>query len=197
MSEMAMSEQQLAELRAARAGDAAAFDALLAQYMPMLEHQLSTVRARSGDGLSTEDEKDMRQEAHLAFFRALLSYDEEQSAVSFGLYAKICVSHALVSAWRKMTRTAEPLEESALELLTTEERDDPTRRLREQEDYDALCRMIVRTLSPYENAIWQAYMAGETVTGIARRLGKDTRSVHNAIYRIRRKLREQIESPRG
>ena len=193
MSEIAMPEQQLRQMQAARAGDARAFDALLAQYMPMIEHQLSMVRAREGTSFFPEDEKDLRQEAHLAFFRALLSYDVEQSAVSFGLYAKVCVNHALISACRKLHRLPELLDAQVLETLPTEERDDPTRRLREQEDYDVLCHIIMRALSPYENAIWQLYMSGETVTGIAKRLGKDTKSIHNAIYRIRRKLREQIE----
>jgi DNA-directed RNA polymerase specialized sigma24 family protein len=65
--------------------------------------------------------------------------------------------------------------------------------VREQEDYEMLCRTVACVLSPYENQIWQRYVAGATAAEIAARMGKDTRSVHNAIYRIRHKLRRTID----
>ena len=176
-----------------REGDAQAFDALLEQYMPMIEHRLQIVRSQN-TALTAEDEQDLRQEAHLAFYRALLSYDMKQQEVSLGLYAKVCVEHALTSVLRKMNASAPSLvsldPEEMAALPAEDGTGDPTRRLREQEDYEALCRVIARTLSPYENNIWQRYIAGATVSEIAHALGKDTRSIHNAIYRIRRKLRE-------
>jgi RNA polymerase sporulation-specific sigma factor len=171
----------------AKAGDQTAFDALLAQYAPLIEHRLLCARARRSDILP-EDEKDLRQEAHLAFFRALLNYNIEQQEVSFGLYAKICMENALVSALRKMHAT-ESLDYATLVSLPAGTDEDPSRQLREQEDYEALCRRIARVLSPYENAIWQRYIAGMTAAQIAEQLGKDARSIHNAIYRIRHKLR--------
>lgn len=187
-----MQEKEL--MLRAREGDAQAFDALLSQYMPMIEHRLQIARSQHL-ALTAEDEQDLRQEAHLAFYRALLSFDMAQGEVSLGLYAKVCVEHALTSALRKMSALSSPslvaIDPEELAALPAEDgTGDPTRRLREQEDYEALCRVIARTLSPYENNIWQRYIAGATVAEIARALGKDTRSIHNAIYRIRRKLRE-------
>ena len=172
----------------AKTGDQAAFDDLLTQYTPLIEHRLQTVRARRPDILS-EDEKDLRQEAHLAFYRALLGYNVEQQDVSFGLYAKICIENALVSALRKMRPSGELLDYDTMISLPAGSEEDPSHRLREQEDYEALCRRIARALSPFENAIWQRYIAGMTVQQIAEQLGRDARSIHNAIYRIRRKLR--------
>lgn len=185
-----MAEREL--MLRAREGDAQAFDALLAQYMPMIEHRLQIARSQN-TALTREDEQDLRQEAHLAFYRALLSYDMAQEEVSLGLYAKVCVEHALTSALRKMSASSPSLvalDPEELAALPAEDgTDDPTRHLREQEDYEALCRIIARTLSPYENNIWQRYIAGATVSEIASVLDKDARSIHNAIYRIRRKLR--------
>jgi RNA polymerase sporulation-specific sigma factor len=186
-----MGEREL--MLRAREGDAQAFDALLAQYMPMIEHRLQVARSQHA-ALTAEDEQDLRQVAHLAFYRALLSYDMAQGEVSLGLYAKVCVEHALTSVIRKMSASSPSLvaiDPEELAALPAEDgTGDPTRRLREQEDYEALCRIIARTLSPYENNIWQHYIAGATVSEIASALGKDTRSIHNAIYRIRRKLRD-------
>lgn len=183
-------------LCSARKGDQQAFDALLTQYMPIIEHQLSGIRSRYNT-VTSEDEKDLRQEAYLAFYRATASYDVTQHEVSFGLYAKICVENGLISALRKLRPSTLPLDMellSAVPDIATES--DPTRRVREQEDYEALCRTIAGVLSPYENQIWQRYIAGATASHIAEQMGKDTRSVHNAIYRIRHKLRRAIGQER-
>jgi RNA polymerase sporulation-specific sigma factor len=172
----------------AKQGDADAFDILLTQYGPLIEHRIQTARARRPDILP-EDEKDLRQEAHLAFYRALLSYNAEQQNVSFGLYAKICIENALISALRKLAPIADLLDYETMISLPADREEDPSLRLREQEDYEALSRRIARILSPFENRIWQRYIAGMTAPDIARQLEKDTRSIHNAIYRIRNKLR--------
>ena len=183
-------EEQAAQLLSlVRAGQTAAFDALLTQYIPLIEHQLHGVCAKN-PLITAEDREDLRQEAHLSFYRAVMNYDTEQHEVSFGLYAKICVENGLISALRKMRPGSLPLDMEALAAQPTQSgEDDPTRRLREQEDYEALCRVIARTLSPYENNIWQRYISGATAMEIATALGRDVRSVHNAIYRIRHKLR--------
>jgi RNA polymerase sporulation-specific sigma factor len=175
-------------LTRAKEGDQVAFDTLLAQYTPLIEHRLSVARARRSDILP-EDEKDLRQEAHLAFYRALLGYNEGQHEVSFGLYAKICIENALISALRKIRPAEETVDYDTLTALPADSWEDPTQRLREQEDYEALCHRIARALSPYESAIWQRYIAGMTASQIAEQLGRDSRSIHNAIYRIRNKLR--------
>jgi len=175
-------------LSLAKEGDQAAFDTLLTQYTPLIEHRLSIARARRSDILP-EDEKDLRQEALLAFCRALQRYNTDQQEVSFGLYAKICIENALISALRKLRPAEETVDYDTLLTIPADMSEDPSRRLREQEDFEALCHRIACTLSPFENAIWQRYVAGMTAPDIARQLGKDTRSIHNAIYRIRNKLR--------
>jgi RNA polymerase sporulation-specific sigma factor len=180
--------ETLTLLSRAKAGDQTAFDALLTQYTPLIEHRLSVARARRSDVLP-EDEKDLRQEAHLAFYRALLGYNADQQEVSFGLYAKICIENALISALRKIRPAEETVDYDTLATLPADSREDPTQRLREQEDYEALCHRIARALSPYESAIWQCYIAGMTASQIAEQLDRDSRSIHNAIYRIRNKLR--------
>jgi RNA polymerase sporulation-specific sigma factor len=180
--------ETLTLLSIAKTGDQAAFDTLLTQYTPLIEHRLQAVRTRRPDILP-EDEKDLRQEAHLAFYRALLGYNVEQHDVSFGLYAKICIENALVSALRKIQPSSELLDYDTMVSLPAGNEEDPSQRLREQEDYEALCHRIARILSPYENAIWQRYIAGMTASQIAEQLGRDSRSIHNAIYRIRNKLR--------
>lgn len=179
-------------LENARGGDQQAFATLLAQYSPLIEGQLS--RLRSVDtALTREDEQDLRQEAYLAFYRALMSFDTAQTRVSFGLYAKICMDNALLTARRHQYR-AEPLDDAVLADVPGND-DDPTRRLREEEDFRSLYRVVEQTLSPYENSIWQRFVSGQTAAEIATALGQDTRSIHNALYRIRHKLRSRLTPP--
>ncbi len=179
----------VSQLAKARAGDPTAFATLLARYSPMIESKLHRKR-RSVPSLTPEDEKDLRQEAYLAFFRAIQTYRTDQEAVLFGLYAKICVENALLSAIRQLRPAAETLDPAQWEAIPDGEGvHDPTRHLREEEDYRSLYDKIERVLSPMENNIWHCYTAGMTAGEIARTTGQSIRSVNNAIYRTRQKLR--------
>ena len=69
----------------AQAGSREAYLALHSKYRPLLESSV----ARFGTSEMTLQEKaDMREEAERVFLGAITSYDTEQDAVDFGLYAK-------------------------------------------------------------------------------------------------------------
>ena len=70
--------------------------------------------------------------------------------------------------------------------------EDLAARLVEDESFRQLCRTVRGQLSDLENRVWWPYVTGVSVSEIARDLGRDERSVHNAIYRIRRKLRAHL-----
>ena len=69
---------------------------------------------------------------------------------------------------------------------------DPVVSLLEEERLSRLYEQIRLCLSPFENRIWQLFVLGKTAKEIGVIVGKDERSVNNAIYRIRRKLRASI-----
>ena len=60
------------------------------------------------------------------------------------------------------------------------------------ESFRQLCRTVRGHLWDFENSVWWPCVTGASISEIARDLGRDERSVHNAIYRIRRKLRERL-----
>ena len=171
----------------AQAGSREAYLALLARYRPLLEASV----ARFGAAEMTDQERaDMREEAERVFLGAVSSYDTEQDAVDLGLYAKICLHNGLISEWRHLQSLRRipslPLSEGELTVP------DPARLVEEDERFERLCRTVRGHLSDYENRVWWQYVAGVSVADIAEGLGKDERSVHNAIYRIRKKLREKL-----
>ena len=174
----------------AQAGSQEACSLLLSRYRPLLEASV----ARFGSAELTEQEyADLREEAERIFLNAIFSFDPEQEGVELGLYAKICLRNGLVSEWRHLCslRRAAPLPLQEQELIEP----DPASQLEEEERFHQLCRTVRGLLSDFENTVWWQYVTGVSVADIARELGRDERSVHNAIYRIRRKLRERLTPP--
>ncbi|MBO5354845.1 MAG: sigma-70 family RNA polymerase sigma factor [Clostridia bacterium] len=169
-----------------------AFDDLLEMYDPLVRAEV----AHYTSGLDAFDVDDFRQVAWLALYRASLSFDLSQSKVEFGLYAKICISNALSSflrAWLINSKTELPVPDEWLAEWDDGE-GDPAHLLMEEEAVQLLRARIRKVLSPFENCVWNLYMAGCSAKKIGRALGKEPHSIENAVYRIRRKLRAELRS---
>ena len=168
-----------------------AFEELLRRYEPLLVSQVAKFSESNASDFLRED---LYQEATVAFYHSILAYDTDQTEVEFGLYAKICISNALVSQLRKWKhRPCEPLAESEHENFFIHESEDPSESILEQERVNALCLVIRNNLSAFEYRVWQYYMSGRTAGEIARLVGKEEKSISNAIYRIRKKLRAVLQ----
>lgn len=175
----------------ARRENQEAFSALLSKYRPLIESQVSKFYSEEIVGLNRDD---LRQEAVLTFYNSILTYDIEQSEVEFGLYAKICISNALISQLRVHKKhTAEQLTESSNTMFFVHDSEDPSNDILEEERVIALYSVIRKNLSAFEYRVWQLYMSGRTARDIGTLVGKDERSVNNAIYRIRKKLRALLQ----
>ena len=175
----------------AQGGSREAYLALCARYRPLLESSVS----RFGTAEMTLQERaDMREEAERVFLAAISSFDTEQEAVDFGLYAKICLRNGLISEWRHLSARRRVTAAWLAEEEVTEG-EDPAARLVEDERFRQLCSTVRGHLSELENRVWWQYVTGVSVADIAKDLGRDERSVHNAIYRIRKKLRERLTPP--
>lgn len=171
-----------------RAGDDAAFEELLKSYTPLIE---ASVARTLGEELYSLHADDFRQEATVTFYNSILTYDTEQHEVEFGLYAKICISNALISQLRGLCkRKNERLApDSGDGLFENGGEDDPSAKILEQESLSELYAVIRENLSEFEYRVWRLYMSGRTAKQIGLMIGKDEKSVANAVYRIRKKLR--------
>ena len=175
---------------AVRNGDQVAFATLLERYTPLID---AAVAKFSSDEAFSLYREDLKQEASLVFYNSILAYDLEQNEVEFGLFAKICIHNALVSVLRSLKRrTEEPIAQIPESLLTVQDFDDPLSRMLERERLKSLYAVIRKNLSDLEYEVWQLYMSGRSSAEIAERLGTDQKSVNNAIYRIRKKLRDRL-----
>jgi RNA polymerase sporulation-specific sigma factor len=169
------------------AGNSEAFSMLVDRYNPMLKKILSTYTT---DEMSKEDVEDLTQEELIAFYRAIINFDREQNDVEFGLYAKICITNSMISYKRAAAK------KSNESLIGDEEMNsifDPDGEVSEffqrQESERELGEQIEKTLSQYENEVWSYYVNGYSSREIATKLGSSEKSIDNAIFRIRRKLK--------
>ena len=176
-------------LEAAQKGSLEACDSLLTRYRPLLRSLCSKYAL---ENMSLQDREDLREEAERIFLCAVSTYDLTQHVVSFGLYAKICLRNGLVSELRRFRRRKRLDVVPATEEMVS--RDDPAEHVAEEERFRQLYGMVRSRLSSFENEVWWMFVSGMSYADIACRVGKDERSVYNAIYRIRRKLRGTMES---
>lgn len=180
----------------AKQGDQDAFERLLENYRPLISSLVKS--AVSEFPFSDSDYEDLYQEAVILFFRALERYDTEQEDVAFGLFAKICIRNGLITQAKKLQKRLHLLSLDGTGAAGDTDEiplDEPYHRLVEEESYRALYENVRATLTPYENRVWWLYLSGRTAKEIASALEKDEKSVHNAIFRIRRKLRSVIPHP--
>ena len=173
----------------AKQGDEDAFERLLADYTPLI---VSSVGGCISEFLLAEsDYEDLYQEAVILFFRAINRYDTEQDGVAFGLFAKICIRNGLSTQAKKLQKRIRIVESNAPDC----DEPAPDEHVIEEERCKTLYENVRNTLSAYENRIWWLYLSGRTAKNIALELETDEKSVQNAIYRIRRKLRAIIPHP--
>ena len=173
----------------AKRGDEDAFERLLADYTPLI---VSSVGGCIHEFLLAEsDYEDLYQEAVILFFRAINRYDTEQDGVAFGLFAKICIRNGLSTQAKKLQKRIRIVESNAPDC----DEPAPDEHVIEEERCKTLYENVRNTLSAYENRIWWLYLSGRTAKNIAQELETDEKSVQNAIYRIRRKLRAIIPHP--
>ena len=184
-------ESTLSLIDRARGGDQEAFSTLKEQYSPLL---ISRVTKHTLADMTVQDVEDMRQEALIVFCNAVYNYRSSEDSVEFGLYAKICIDNGLASFVRSYLRRAQ---NKALSLdgahISAASGKDPLQALVDKENAAELVRSIKKILSDYENNVWWLYVSGLSVSEIAGKLGvDDVKSISNAIYRIRKKLRERF-----
>ena len=177
----------------AQNGDQNAFVRLLEMYDPLISSMVSKFRI---DGMSVADEEDLRQEAILAFYSSLVSYDSSISGVEFGLYAKVCICNRLVSQTRILKRhmSYSVLSYDSEKLLDyIAEYEDPAAKIVEIESERSLLRLINDNLSKYEQKVFRMYVSGMSSADMAEKLDASEKSINNAVYRIRKKLKNIIK----
>lgn len=168
-------------------GDSDAFTELVEIYNPLLKKILN---AYTTEEMSKEDVEDLSQEELIAFYRAIINFDKEQTDVEFGLYAKICITNSMISYKRAAAKKSNEslIGDEEMNSITDPEGEVP-KFFEMRESERELGQQIEKTLSDYENEVWSYYVNGCSTKEIAIKLNSNEKSIDNAIFRIRKKLK--------
>ncbi len=168
-------------------GDEDAFADLTVRYKPLIDSMAHSYYKKCESGVFARD--DFLQEATLAFYSAVCTYDTS-SSVTFGLYSKICIRNKMVSMLRASAKKEKKDKKHQKERATWRE---PVQNLLEKENAQDLKKKIQGVLSVFEWSVFCLYVEKKSYSEIADALGKAEKSVDNAIYRIKTKLKKLIE----
>ena len=169
------------------AGADQAFAELLSRYTPLMRSRVS-MYSFSGAELS-----EAMQEASIALHSAALTYDSEKcDGVTFGLYAGVCISSRLKSMIRKSAR-----ENQGTEVISKTEKIASGHDLESYIATRDLCERVMQAarglLSAFEFEVFRMGFERYSTKDIAEALGRTSKSVDNAKWRISKRLRESRE----
>lgn len=191
-----MSDEELVEIY--RNGDGRAADVLMEKYKNLVRK-----KARSYY-LAGADNEDLLQEGMLGLFKAIRDYRADREA-NFMTFASLCISRhirSVVTTYNRKKNSPLNTYVSFDELicdedgtgvrladtLTDESDSNPERLVIGRESTDNIRTEINNNLSRMEKQVLKLYMEGLSYARIAGILNKSTKSVDNAIQRIRNKI---------
>ncbi|MBQ7846903.1 MAG: sigma-70 family RNA polymerase sigma factor [Clostridia bacterium] len=191
-----MAEQQDINnlLSLVKKGDQQAFYMLAEQFEPLIAG--AAKRFCKPPVFAPEDAQDLRQEAMLALFKAAKRYDAGQNAVTFGLYAKICINNRLICARRHRLRklrtdgrgVGRPRKEAPIKKGNKGRVPLPT-----DIQLERLMALARHDLTDIEEKAFDLYLSGATYKEIAQQLGCSVKMVDNALTRAKRKVKKHAQ----
>jgi len=181
----------------ARKGNDTALDILMNRFKPLVKSKAKDYYLTGGDM------EDLIQEGMIGLYKAVLNFDCEKG-VKFAAFATLCVVRQIQTAIKTASRKKHmPLNtslslhsETTPELHLDEIHDhnvaNPETLLLGREAYKNIDDFIHENLSGLEHQVLTLYMEGKTHEEIATALGKNAKTVDNALQRIRRKIGKGI-----
>ena len=199
----ALSDEDLLSLH--RAGDARAEEALYARYKQIVRSKARTYF------LIGADREDIIQEGMIGLYKAVVDYQFDKNA-SFRSFAELCITRQIISAIKAATRKKHvPLntyisfnrpayesenERPLIDVLTSTRISDPEEVLIGRENYAAVADSIEHSLSRLERDTLGLYLYGYSYQQIADHLQVTSKSVDNAIQRVKKKLEARLKEMR-
>ena len=149
------------------------------------------------------DTDDLIQEGMIGLFKAVRDFQPGREA-TFATFARMCIDRQIYSAIQNSNRQKHLPLNSYVSLNQEDESspiwelsvENPEEIIIDQETTRDLQQKISDYLSPMENKVLDLYLKGEGYVEIGRILGKSTKSIDNALQRIRAKIREVISQNR-
>jgi RNA polymerase sporulation-specific sigma factor len=194
-------QRELADLQLvmrARNGDDKALDELIRRYSGFVRLKASSYFLAGGDA------EDLIQEGLIGLYKAVRDFSPDLS--SFRSFAELCVTRQIITAIKTATRFKHaPLNTyvsfshtpagqesdgdcSLGDALPGPSVDDPSVCVISTEELQSLVFTLGSGLSKLEADALKLYLEGESYETMAERLGCDTKTIDNALQRVKRKV---------
>lgn len=183
----------LDEIRSAAAGDHDVFRVIAEKSAPLIQSVLSRIT------VPVDEKEDLRQEALIGLYKAVMLYDAD--CASFSTFSYICIRRTVLSALKKYNNKSNSLLRNSLSLSDSSDDDsdpllsfparegDPEQILVDRENHARFLSRLDSELSSFEQNVLKLYLSDCTHDQIALALSVSRKSVSNALQRIRNKLK--------
>ena len=160
----------------------------------LLSRYIFSIEARAKNFAMAFSE-DLVQEGFIGLLSPVENYDENKN-VKFSTYANVCIRNKMISAFDKQ---ADIVKEEAWETPEKEFHDPaeiPENIVVEKERLKEIYDKIISALSEQEWRVFQLFLTGLAYNQIALELNVSTKTVDNAMQRVRRKLKSVLRTGR-
>ena len=188
----------------AKNGDIEATNWILRRYRQFVRLKANSYFLAGGDG------DDLTQEGNIGLFKAIRDYEYGRST-TFRSFAELCVTRQIITAIKTASRQKHhPLNSyvsfshspssndydgrTLADLIPSGRSSDPVQQVISSEEVISLTDCLVRQLSPLESRVLKYYLEGNSYEVIAEQIGHDTKTVDNALQRIKRKVTQHLDS---
>lgn len=154
------------------------------------------------------DKEDIYQEGMIGLYKAIRDYNPQKST-SFKAFAEICVTRQIITAVKTATRQKhiplntyislnkpiyeEESERTLLDVLAGLKISDPEELMISKEKMDYIEDKISKVLSGLELEVLTSYLDGKSYQEIACDLERHSKSIDNALQRVKRKLEKCLD----
>ena len=188
----------------AKEGKPDAYDAIIRRYRGFVRLKASSYFLLGGES------DDLIQEGLLGLYKAVRDYRTDRES-SFRNFAELCITRQIITAVKTATRNKHtPLNQyvsfsqspaaavdsdSTLdEILPGPTAFDPVNQVIATEELESLVSCMSNVLSELESRVLSLYLDGYSYEVIAERLDCDTKTVDNALQRVKRKVGTHLAS---
>jgi RNA polymerase sporulation-specific sigma factor len=189
----------------AKQGRPDAYDKIVKRYHGFVRLKASSYFLIGGDS------DDLIQEGLVGLYKAVRDFRTDRES-SFRNFAELCITRQIITAVKTSTRNKHtPLNEYVSfsqtpassggdgdptldELLPGPSVHDPVNQVISSEELRSLVACLSSVLSELESAVLSLYLDGRSYEVIAERLECDTKTVDNALQRVKRKVGAHLDS---
>lgn len=181
-----------------RTGSEKAIEVIFERYKNLVRKKAKAMFLAGGDN------DDLIQEGMIGLYKAVRDYKAEKEA-SFATFASMCINRQMITAVTASNRkknvplntyvsfdtpagTGEDTDMRLVDILQPETEQDPEKLFIDKEHTEDLQTRLYKMLSKFETQVLNLYIEGMDYIQIAEELGKQPKSIDNALQRIRSKV---------